>query len=323
MANIRFPRKGSMQYWPRKRARRIYARVRYRNVLGVKEAKPVEFAGYKVGMLQGIVLDNTPTSMTKNEEKIIPLTMIECPPLRIASIRFYKKTSNGIRVVTEVFVAKDKHIFRKLTKNKKEKNIAEIENNLNDYYDITALVYTVPQLSGLRKKTPEIFEIKLSGSNAEKLNYLKERIGKDINVEDVFLEGELVDIHAITKGKGFQGAVKRFGIALTQHKSQKGQRTPGSLGPWNAQVHIQYRVAHAGQLGFHQRTEYNKLLVKIIPANEVKKESGFENYGQVKSKILLVKGSIPGSKKRLIRITRATRANKERMEQLNLLRLVM
>ncbi|MGB9748267.1 MAG: 50S ribosomal protein L3 [Candidatus Woesearchaeota archaeon] len=323
MANIRFPRKGSMQYWPRKRAKRIYARVRYRNISGLKEAKPVEFAGYKVGMIHGVVLDNTPTSMTKNEEKVIPLTIIECPPLKIASVRFYKNSSNGLFVADEVFVGKDKHLFRKIPKNKKEKSLEEFEKNLNAYADITAIVYTLPHLSGLKKKTPELFEIKLSGSNQEKFNYLKEKINKEINIEDVFSEGELVDIHAITKGKGFQGAVKRFGIALTQHKSQKGQRTPGSLGPWNAQVHIQYRVAHAGQLGFHQRTEYNKLLVKISPANEFKKESGFENYGQVKSKVLLVKGSVPGSKKRLIRIIKATRANKKRMEQLNLLKLVM
>ncbi|MEM2121981.1 MAG: 50S ribosomal protein L3 [Candidatus Woesearchaeota archaeon] len=323
MANIRFPRKGSMQYWPRKRAKRIYARVRARNLAGIKEVKPVEFAGYKVGMAHAVVLDNTPTSMMKNEEKVIPLTIIECPPLKIASIRFYKKTSDGLKVADEVFVAKDKHIFRKIPKNKKEKSIEELEKKINDYYDVTAIVYTMPQLSGLRKKTPEIFEIKLSGSNIEKLKYLKDKIGKEINAEEVFSEGELVDVHAITKGKGFQGAVKRFGIALTQKKSQKGQRTPGSLGPWNAQVQIQYRVAHAGQLGFHQRTEYNKLLVKMLQPNEIKKESGFEHYGQIKSKVLLLKGSIPGSKKRLIRITRAIRPNKKRMEQLTLLKLIM
>ncbi len=320
MANIRFPRSGTMQFWPRKRAKRIYARVRSRPK--VDSVKLLEFAGYKVGMVHALVLDLTPNSMTKNEEKTVPLTIIECPPLKIASVRFYKKTNNGLKIVSECFVGKDKDLLRKVPKVKKQKSIEEFEPKLEEFDDITILVYTQPKKSGVRKKKPEIFEVKLSGSVKEKYNFIKERINKEINVEEVFTEGVLVDVHAVTKGKGIQGPVKRFGIALKSHKSQKGQRAVGSLGPWNAQAHILYRVAHAGQTGFHQRTEYNKLIVKIVDPKEIEKKSGYEHYGQIHEKAILLKGSVPGAKKRLIRMVQAIRPNKKKQEQLQLIKII-
>ena len=80
---------------------------------------------------------------------------------------------------------------------------------------------------------------------------------------DVFNEGQQVDIHSVTKGKGTCGPVKRFGISLKAKKSEKVRRNPGSLGPWKGQTHIMWKVAHAGQTGFHQRTEYNKQIIRV------------------------------------------------------------
>ena len=64
------------------------------------------------------------------------------------------------------------------------------------------------------------------------LEEAKKLLEKDIKVNDVFNDNEMVDVHAITKGKGTQGPVKRFGIKLKQHKSEKGTRRVGSLGDW-------------------------------------------------------------------------------------------
>ena len=81
MPTTRFPRSGSMQFWPRKRARRIYARIR--SWVKSDDNKPLGFAGYKVGMTHCLFLDNKKTSMTKNQEVPVPVTVIECPPLKI------------------------------------------------------------------------------------------------------------------------------------------------------------------------------------------------------------------------------------------------
>ena len=60
-----------------------------------KEAKILGFAGYKVGMVHSLIIDNKKTTPTKGKEVFCPLTIIECPPLKIASILFYKKTKTG------------------------------------------------------------------------------------------------------------------------------------------------------------------------------------------------------------------------------------
>src|SRR3989344_954150 len=100
---------------------------------------------------------------------------------------------------------------------------------------LTVVVYTQPKLTGIGKKRPEIFEIALGGSIKDKFEYAKQNIGKEIKITDIFKEGELVDIHGVSKGKGTQGPVKRFGISIRSHKAEKTKRGPGSLGGWRGQ----------------------------------------------------------------------------------------
>jgi large subunit ribosomal protein L3 len=308
MPTKRSPRKGSMQFWPRKRAKSQRARIR--NTGKSNEIRPLVFAGYKVGMAHAIATDNRPNALTKNEKISIPVTIIECPSLKICAINFYKK--QGASLSSSFISTKlDKELKRSIPIPKKNKNKLE-DFKPEDYEDIRAVVYTQPKLTGIGKKKPELFELSLGGKNQEKLNYLKENLGKDINIKDVFKPGQLVDIRAVTKGKGTQGPVKRFGIAIRQAKSEKTKRGPGTLGGWKAQGHFMYRVAHAGQTGYHQRTEYNKWILKIgNKAEEINSKKGFQNYGVVKNPYILVKGSIPGSRKRLIMLTEPMRPNKK------------
>ena len=307
MPNIRKPRKGSLQFWPRRRAKREYARVR--SWAKLKEAKPLGFAGYKVGMTHVMVNDNRKTSLTKGEEILFPATIIECPPIKTASIRFYKKDVHGLKVVSEVFADKvDKELSRRMIVPKKIKKKAE---DIKEYDEVRILVYMQPKLIGIKKK-PEIFEIGLGGGKEEQLKYAQEILGKEININDVFVEGQQLDIHAVTKGKGFQGAVKRFGIGLKSHKSEKSRRTPGSLGPWKAQGHIMWKVAYAGKMGYNLRTEYNKLLMKIgAKPEDINQKGGFLKYGAIKNPYILVKGSVIGPVKRVIRFNHAIRQNKK------------
>lgn len=305
MPNIRKPRCGSLQFWPRKRSKRAYSRLRSFNN---KEAKPNLFAGYKVGMTHLTIIDNRAKSDTKGEEITCPATIIECPPLKSASVRFYKKTIDGLKLVSEVFSQNlNKELGRKISIPKKiNKKIEEI----TDFDEVRILVYTQPKLTGIGKKKPELFEACIGGKKEDALKWIKENLGKEININDVLKEGQQLDIHAITKGKGFQGPVKRFGIALKQKKSEKGTRRPGSLGPWRGQGHVMWKVAQAGQTGYHQRMEMNKLLLKIGDKGGINPKSGFTNYGITKNQYVLVKGSIAGAKKRLVIMTPAMRQNK-------------
>ncbi len=310
MPQKRKPRSGSLQYWPRKRSKRVFARVRAWS--RSNEAKPLGFAGYKVGMTHLIINDNRKTSTTKGTDIFCPATIIECPPLKAASIKFYKNTINGSNLVSEISAGNlDKELKRAIILPKKQKKDSKENKGFPSDFDyIRLLVYTSPGLTGIGKKKPEIFEIAVGGNKEEQLNYAKEKLGKEINISDVFKEGQQLDVHAISKGKGVQGPVKRFGISLKHHKTEKSRRNPGSLGGWVAQGHIMWRQAKAGKMGYHLRMEHNKWLLKMGSANEISKKGGFGNYGVIKNNYILVKGSVIGAKKRLIRINEPIRPDK-------------
>jgi large subunit ribosomal protein L3 len=255
------------------------------------------------------MIDNRAKSPSKGQEIATPVTVVECPPLKISSARFYKNTSYGLKLVKELPFKAEKELKRRLpqAKNTKEAELDSIKPE--EYDDIRVNVYTQPKLTGF-KKTPELFEMGLGGNNAEKLAYIKNNLGKDIAISQIFKPGQLVDTIAVTRGKGYQGPVKRFGVAIRHHKSEKTKRGPGSLGGWISQAHFMYRVAHAGQMGYHNRTEYNKWILKISDkVEEVNPRGGFKHYGLVRNPYLLLKGSVQGAAKRLIRFNVPKRPN--------------
>ncbi|MBI5390755.1 50S ribosomal protein L3 [Candidatus Woesearchaeota archaeon] len=306
MPKVTHPKRGSVGYWPRKKASRPYARVRVWTT--TKEAKVLGFAGYKVGMTRVTILDNRPHSPTKGEEVAMPVTILECPPLKILSAMFYKIHPAGTQAVGAVTSRGDKELARKLTLPKDTPGVDF--DKMTDYDDVRLLAYTQPKMTGIGKKKPEVFELALGGKKEEKLALAKQLLGKELKVEDVFKAGSFIDIHAVSKGKGFQGPVKRFGVSIRQHKSEKVKRGPGTLGGWKSQQHFMYRVAHAGQMGYHQRTDFNKLVMAISDKpDQVNQTGGFLNYGLVRGTYLIVKGSLTGSRKRLLRLTVALRPN--------------
>lgn len=305
MPQTRSPRRGSLQFWPRKRAKGTSARVR--SWIDSKDAKLLGFAGYKVGMTHLIITDNRKTSTTKDMEVVCPATIIECPPLKIASIRFYKKNFTGLSVVSEKLADNlDKELSRKISLPKKKSEKKDVDFNF-----IRLLVYTQPKLTGIGKKKPEIFEMGIGGNKEDQLKYAEEKLGKEITINEVFKEGQQLDIHAITKAKGVQGPVKRFGVRIRNHKSEKSIRNPGSLGGWIQQGHTMWRQAKAGKMGYHTRTEYNKWLVSIKDGKDLNPKSGFHQYGVAKNTCIVVRGSIAGSSKRLIRFNEPTRPSKK------------
>jgi large subunit ribosomal protein L3 len=157
-----------------------------------------------------------------------------------------------------------------------------------------------------------MLEIKIGGGKIkDQLEYAKKLLGKNVSAIDVFKEGQYVDAISVSKGKGFQGPVKRMGIAILPHKSRKLMRGVASIGPWTPHRTLYY-VARAGQMGYHQRTEYNKRIMKIgADGKEVSPKSGFLRYGPVKGAYIMISGSLAGASKRLIRLRQPTRAPKK------------
>lgn len=311
MANIKRPRHGSLQFWPRKKAKRPYAKIK--SWVKTKNVNLLGFPGYKAGMTHVVLKDLRSNSQTKNESIVWPVTVIECPYIKILSLRFYKKTPYGLKVVYEIFNSKlDKELNRKLNISKKQdfdNKIKEISSKLEQFDDLRACVYTQPKKIDLKKK-PEVFELGIGGNYVkDKFNFVLNVLDKEIRVSDVIKTGNKIDVHGVTKGKGFRGAVKRFHVQLLSHKAEKKRRT-NVFGP-GVPAKVHWGMIMPGRMGFNLRTEYNKdvLLVSDKPES-VNPNGGFLHYGLVKSDFVLIKGSVPGHVKRLVTMTEPIRGTR-------------
>lgn len=304
------PKRGSLAYMPRVRAPRPVAHVR---------AWPVDtslrlqgFVGYKAGMTHVFMIDDRKGSPTAGQEICRPATVIDVPPLVVCAVRLYGQTTHGFNTLTEVWASElSKDLARVLVipeKYDQQKALSDAEALVKEgkVADVRLISHTQPRLSRLPKKKPDLVEVSVGGpSVAEKWNYCKELLGKQVKAADVFKEGEFVDVIAITKGKGFQGPVKRWGIKVLPRKQDDGARQVGTLGPWKP-TRVMWTVPGPGQMGYNQRTDINKRVLKLgTKGEEATPSGGFLRYGAVKGDFVLLAGSIPGPTKRLVHLRRA------------------
>jgi large subunit ribosomal protein L3 len=309
------PVAGSRAFWPKKRAKRIYPRVRAMS--SEKEAKPLVFACYKAGMTQVVYLDTKKDSVTHGQKVVKAVTVLDAPPLVVAGIKTYKICHDGLLNADTILsekISKDLHRKTKMPKNINTKQrVEKAESMLDKLSDVRLLVHTKPRESGIGKKKPELFEIDLSGDVKQKWEYAKQKLGSELHASDMFATGEWVDASAVTKGKGYQGPVKRFGVKIRIRKAKLKRRHIGSLGPRTPARVLPGKLAMAGQLGFQTRTEYGKKVLKI-GSGGITPKGGFVNYGIVSGDYILLEGSVPGSKKRLIFLRKGVRIPKNRKE---------
>lgn len=303
------PKRGSLAYLPKKRARSLNPTIKYWPQIDYVGVKPLGFAGYKAGMTHVYYIDTYRHSPYYGQEVFAPVTVIETPPLKVIGIVGYAidHTHNRLYAFKTVYASNvPEYVKRRIvtfSSSNWQENLDELTSNLDKIRIIRLLTSTQPILSGFGKKTPEVFEIQLGGQSTieEKIKYAINKLGQDLSVREVFKPGDVVDVIAVTKGKGFQSAVKRWGIKLLSHKARKSRRKVGKLGPWHPAA-TRYTVPQAGQLGFHRRTVYNIKILDIRKPEEFQKPLSFRRYGQLKSEFLIVKGSIPGPAKRLIKM---------------------
>jgi len=297
MGKLHKPRSGSMAYYPRKRAKK--ETPTFQTFPEFEETKPLNFLGYKAGMISVTGKNDQKKSKNFGQEEVHSATIIECPPIHVFGIRLYEKTTEGKKVLGEAITDKtEKHLERKIksiSKKKKKHSIEELEKKIAEADYVSLRVHTKPSETGFGKKKPDISEIRLSGEKEKQFEFAKEKLGKEIKVNEVFNETQFIDVKAVTQGKGMQGVIKRFGVKMGRPKAKK-RRIVGSISPWVPST-VMYTVARPGQMGYHTRTEYNK---KILLIGNGKELNELKNYGKTKNDFVLVAGSIPGTPKRCI-----------------------
>ncbi|MEM2941980.1 MAG: 50S ribosomal protein L3 [Candidatus Bathyarchaeia archaeon] len=306
------PRRGSLAYLPRGRAAGWVGRIRFwPEVEG--GPRPLAFPGFKAGMTHLVTLDQRQGSLNYGKEVSVSATVLETPPLTVCGFRVYGRDGGGLVSLGEAWTPEPpKDLQRLVTATKKQDNqdqIQKIEAQLERIVEVRIIAATQPRMTSVGRKKPDLIEIKIGGGSVkEQLDYSKSLLGKELRFRDVFKEGGFVDVIAITKGKGIQGPVKRWGVRKLPHKSRKTRRGVGSIGGWTPNF-IMYSVPRAGQMGFFQRTEFNKEILKLgEDGREATPMGGFPNYGLVRGQYAILKGSVPGAVKRLVLMRSPARA---------------
>jgi large subunit ribosomal protein L3 len=278
------------------------------------------FAGYKAGMTQVVMINDEANSAREGMEEAVPVTVVETPPMRAVALRAYEQTGYGLKPMTEVWSGELLPELDRALDLPAEDTFEEDAEALREAVergavaDVRVITHTVPAgLKSVPKKEPDVMETRVGGGSlAERAEHALELVGDggEHSMSDVFRAGEYMDVAGVTKGKGTQGPVKRWGVQKRKgkHARQGWRRRIGNLGPWNPS-RVRSTVPQQGQTGYHQRTELNKRLVAMGDGDDATVDGGFVNYGEVDGPYALVKGSLPGPDKRLIRFRPAVRPN--------------
>eukprot|EP00163_Fabomonas_tropica_P018414 TRINITY_DN32723_c0_g1_i1.p1 TRINITY_DN32723_c0_g1~~TRINITY_DN32723_c0_g1_i1.p1 ORF type:complete len:398 (-),score=150.37 TRINITY_DN32723_c0_g1_i1:146-1339(-) len=193
---------------------------------------------------------------------------------------------------------------------------------------VRVIAHTQLRKLNLRQKKPHVMEIQVNGGSVEeKVDFGYGLFEKEVKVDDVFAPNENVDTIAVTKGKGFEGVTTRWGTTRLPRKTHKGLRKVACIGAWHP-ARVRFSVARAGQNGYHHRTEMNKKIYRVGAPNEqdpstkkykqangttefdltdkgITPMGGFPHYGEVNNAYLMLKGCVPGVKKRVITLRKS------------------
>lgn len=162
--------------------------------------------------------------------------------------------------------------------------VTQVKTQDRDGYDAVQLGFGARK----EKNTPNALNGHFKKANTAPKSKLVEFKGFDsANLGDtidanLFEEGEFVDVSGTTKGKGFQGVVRRHnfgGVGQSTHGQHNRLRAPGSIGACSYPARVFKGMRMAGQMGNKSRKQANLLVLKVIADKN----------------LLIVKGSIPGA----------------------------
>ena len=322
------PRRGSLAYLPRGRAKSMESRIRAWPKVNSDEPKLLVHAGFKAGCVQIVNIDDREKTPNFGKQLVSLGTIIVTPPILIIGIRGYSKNQNGRHAEFDLHANNlPKNVSQLLKTKNEEESLEYSEKTFKKIMEIYALIAVTPRNAGLGQKKPYVFEAAVKGGDIKKqFTFVKELLGKEVKIDQVFEAGTTVDTTAITKGKGWQGPITRMGVKKKQHKSRKSVREVGSLGPISPQ-YVMYTVPRGGQHGLHQRTEYDKKIMVMDNTENIKYEinpkGGFKHFGNVNGDFIILRGSVPGTSNRLIKLRSQIRNIPKKITKPNILEVVI
>jgi large subunit ribosomal protein L3 len=216
-------------------------------------------------------------------------SVLSLPEAQVTGVRLYARENGREMAISDV-------------KPEGEKKVDKLP--LGRTRRVAAVVSAVARDAGLSQKKPIVLEVGVGGGDVKsQAEYAMGLIGKKLKFGDVFKAGMYVDVAGISKGKGIEGPITRFGVKRKQHKSRKTVRAVGVIGPWHPAA-VMYTVARAGQMGFHERTETGKRILLTANATEkpITPPGGFMHFGEVKGDYAVLRGSVPGPARRFVMV---------------------
>ncbi|KAL7008335.1 60S ribosomal protein L3 [Cystobasidiomycetes sp. EMM_F5] len=349
------PRHGSLGFLPRKRAARHRGKVKSFPVDDPK--KPVHltaFLGYKAGMTHIVRELERVNSKMHKKEIVEACTVIETPPMVVVGVVGYVETPRGLRSLTTVWAEHlsdevKRRFYKNWYRSKKKaftkyaarhaessgKSVQRELERIRKYCTVVrVLAHTQIRKTGLSQKKAHLMEIQVNGGSvADKVEFAKSHFEKTVDVSSVFEQDENIDVIGVTKGHGFEGVVARWGVKKLPRKTHKGLRKVACIGAWHPSK-VMFSVARAGQRGYGHRTATNLKVYRIGKGEDnangstdfdiVKKDinplGGFVRYGLVKNDFVLLKGSTPGVKKRVLTLRKSlqTHTSRKALEQISL-----
>uniref|UniRef100_F1L8K3 60S ribosomal protein L3 n=1 Tax=Ascaris suum TaxID=6253 RepID=F1L8K3_ASCSU len=157
---------------------------------------------------------------------------------------------------------------------------------------IRVIAHTQMKVMKHREKKAHIMEIQVNGGTVpEKVDWAKEHLEKQVAVDSVFAQDEMIDCIGVTKGKGFKGVTSRWHTKKLPRKTHKGLRKKRNGG-----------------------TEYD------ITEKSINPMGGFPHYGLVNQDFVMIRGCCVGSKKRPITLRKSLIVQTKRFahEKINL-----
>jgi len=335
------PRHGSLGFLPRKRARRHRGKIKaYPKDDQSKQPHLTAYMGYKAGMTHILRDVDKPGSKAHKKEVVEAVTVLETPPLRVVGVVGYVETAQGLRALTTVWAEHlndevKRRFYKNWYKSKKKAFSRYVKKYADGQKDITAeldrikqycqvvrvIAHTQIRKVKIQQKRAHMCEIQVNGGSVEdKVAYATGLFEKEVPVDAVFAKDEMIDVIGVSKGRGYDGVITRWGCTRLPRKSHRGLRKVACIGAWHP-AKVQWTVPRAGQNGYHHRTEMNKKIYKIGKSiNEVENNAttefdlteksinpvgGWPHYGLVREDYLILKGCVIGPKKRVITLRKA------------------
>merc|ERR1711988_697890 len=248
----------------------------------------------KAGMTHIVRDVDKPGSKLHKKETAEAVTIIECPPMVCIGFVGYTETVNGLRALTTVWAAHlsdevrrrfyknwyraKKKAFTKYSKNfyseekqMSEKIQAEIERAKKYCQVIRAICHTQVSKAKIGQKKAQIN----GGSVSDKVDFCTKLFEQEVRISDVFSKDEMIDVIGVSRGRGFDGVITRWGCTRLVRKSHRGLRKVACIGTWHP-TRVQFQVPRSGQNGYGHRTEINKKIYRMGTKEDLEKSCATE-----------------------------------------------